>query len=412
MTPPTGPQPAGAAVTVDHVANANRCYPGEVVKLMTRVTVHAPVSGFELRIHLPTGVELDHYRALGGGQFPLFREVTRQTQRELQALPGADGEPFPLAVQGRSGQTLTVLETAQEMIWQVDAPQEAGAVYQYEADLLVLPVDSARALRSEAVVFGRVAQPAGDEEEAQRAAIRLAAETVEIQVLDKGRYLDYLPALYEQDDFMRRFLMLFESFWAPIERQIDHIENYFDPDLTPTRFLPWLASWFDLTLDGTWSEAQQRELVRSVMWLYRRRGTRVALQRYLEILTQHPVEISERRARNFMLGPQGRLGVGVALGRGNVPHTFTVRVRMPRVMPPPGLSDEAAQKEVERLEAERRELLTRLIDAEKPAHTSYQLEILPADAADEGTPREGAPLNGVPSGGMQPDSVQPDGVQH
>jgi hypothetical protein len=143
------------------------------------------------------------------------------------------------------------------------------------------------------------------------------------------------------------------------------------------------------------------------MWLYRRRGTRVALQRYLEILTQHPVEISERRAKNFTLGLQGRLGVGVALGKGNVPHTFTVRVRMPRVVPPPGLSEEAAQDEVKRLEAERRGLLMRLIDAEKPAHTSYQLEILPAGASNDGVRHEGAPLNGA-----QPEGVQPNSVLH
>lgn len=374
----TGPHPAGATVTVDHVASANRCYPGEVVKLMTRVVVHAPVDGFEVHVQLPAGVELDHYRALGGGQFPLFRQLTHRTERQIRPVPGADGEPFPLTVQGRSGQSLVVLETSQEMVWQVEEPQDAGTVHQYEADLLILPVESARALRSEAVIYGTVSD--ADAAAQRGAAQRLAAETLEVQVMDKGRYLHYLPALYEQDEFIGRFLMLFESFWAPIEQQIDHIENYFDPDLTPARFLPWLASWFDLTLDGTWSEGQQRELVRSVMWLYRRRGTRVALQRYLEILTQQPVEIIERRAKNLVLGAKGRLGVGVALGTGNVPHTFTVRVRLPAVEPPPGLSDEAAAREVARLEAEKRALLERLIDAEKPAHTSYRLEILPADA--------------------------------
>lgn len=381
----SGPYPAGAAVTVDHVASANRCYPGEVIKLMTRVVVRAPVDGFEVRVQLPVGVELDQYRALGDGGMPMFRQLTQRTERQLRPVPGADGEPFPLAVRGRSGQSLTVLETTQEMIWQVEEPQDTGAVHQYEAELLILPVESARMLRSEAAIYGAVAAggqagSAEDEADADSAVQRLAAETLEVQVMDKGRYLKFLPALYEQDEFIGRFLMLFESFWAPIERQIDHVENYFDPDLTPARFLPWLASWFDLTLDGTWNEEQQRELVRSVMWLYRRRGTRVALQRYLQILTQHPVEITERRAKNLALGPKGRLGVGVALGTGNVPHTFLVRVQLLAVTPPPGLPDEEAAREVARLEAERRALLERLIDTEKPAHTSYQLEIQPADA--------------------------------
>ena len=51
---------------------------------------------------------------------------------------------------------------------------------------------------------------------------------------------------------------------------------------------------------------------------YRRRGTRVALQCYLEIFTEQPVEILEKRAKNMALGSKARLGVGVALGVGLV----------------------------------------------------------------------------------------------
>jgi phage tail-like protein len=191
-----------------------------------------------------------------------------------------------------------------------------------------------------------------------------------------GRFLEYLPSVYEQDSFMGRFLMLFESFWGPIDQQISGIHNYFDPDLTPARFLPWLASWFDLALDDNWSEAQQRELLNSVIWLYRRRGTRIALQRYLEIFTQEPVEILEKRAKNMTLGSRARLGVGVALGTGNMPHTFTVKLRLRPIVPPADLEEEAAAREVVRLEKRRLALIERMINAEKPAHTSYRIEVI------------------------------------
>jgi phage tail-like protein len=203
----------------------------------------------------------------------------------------------------------------------------------------------------------------------------VSSSTATVAIYRGGRYLEYLPSVYESDTFMGRFLMLFESFWGPIEQQISSIDNYFDPDLTPARFLPWLASWFDLVLDEHWSESQQRELLNTVMWLYRRRGTRVSLQRYLEIFTQHPVEILEKRAKNMALGPRARLGVGVALGTGNMPHTFTVRLQLPAIQPPADLEEEAATREVARLEKQRRSLIERLIVAEKPAHTSYRLEI-------------------------------------
>jgi phage tail-like protein len=170
--------------------------------------------------------------------------------------------------------------------------------------------------------------------------------------------------------------MLFESFWGPVDQQISNIHNYFDPDLTPARFLPWLATWFDLTLDEYWSEAQQRELLNSVIWLYRRRGTRVALQRFLEIFTQRPVEILEKRAKNMALGSKARLGVGVALGTGNQPHTFTVKLQLRPIESPPGLDEENAAREVARLEKKRLALIERMIVADKPAHTSYRLEVV------------------------------------
>jgi hypothetical protein len=133
-------------------------------------------------------------------------------------------------------------------------------------------------------------------------------------------------------------------------------------------------------LDEHWSETQQRELLNSVMWLYRRRGTRIAMQRYLEIFTQRPVEILEKRAKNLALGPKARLGVGVALGTGNKPHTFTVKLQLPAIAPPPGLDEEAAAREVARLEKQRLALIERMINAEKPAHTSYRREIVPVCA--------------------------------
>jgi phage tail-like protein len=202
-----------------------------------------------------------------------------------------------------------------------------------------------------------------------------SSATATIAIYRGGRYLEYLPSLYEQDNFMGRFLMLFESFWGPVDHQISNIHNYFDPDLTPARFLPWLASWFDLALDDHWSEAQQRELLNTVMWLYRRRGTRVALQRYLEIFTQHPVEILEKRAKNMTLGTRARLGVGIALGTGNVPHTFMVKLQLNELLPAPDLDAEEAARDVARREKQRLALIDRMIVAEKPAHTTYRLEV-------------------------------------
>jgi phage tail-like protein len=167
---------------------------------------------------------------------------------------------------------------------------------------------------------------------------------------------------------MGRFLMLFESFWDPIESQIENLSAYLDPRLTPPEFLPWFASWFGLVLDDRWSEEQKRLLIRSAVRLYRKRGTRQGMQEYLEILAQE-VRIIEHRADNLVVGPGSRLGPAVALGTDNVPNTFTVTVRLPS---DPSLADEG-EKAQRTLQIRR--MLKAIIEAQKPAHAGYVLRV-------------------------------------
>ncbi|MCC6456781.1 MAG: hypothetical protein IT328_17635 [Caldilineaceae bacterium] len=357
------------AITVDHVADNNRRYPGEVVSFYTRVEIHAPTPGFAVRVQVPAGLEVDTYHSSREGQMPLFYSTMEVGESELVMLPGTDGEPFPLRVPHQPMITTQPARPAQDMVWRVAEAQEAGASHEFVVTMLILPI------QQDVMAHSTAAVSLLDEADTQP----ICTATASVALYHSGRYLEFLPSLYEQDSFMGRFLMLFESFWGPIERQITDIHHYLDPDLTPARFLPWLATWFDLALDDHWSEAQQRELLNSVIWLYRRRGTRVALQRYLEIFTGQPVEILEKRAKNMTLGRKARLGVGVALGTGNMPHTFTVKVKVSPISPPEDLDEEAAAREVARLEKQRAALLNRMIVAEKPAHTSYRLEILPAE---------------------------------
>jgi phage tail-like protein len=192
--------------------------------------------------------------------------------------------------------------------------------------------------------------------------------TVAIAVAVKARSLDYLPAVYHEDDLMGRFLMLFESFWTPIEQQIDSLSYYFDPRLTPPDLLPWLASWIDLVLDERWPEHKRRRLLRSAVPLYRKRGTRQGLVEYLEIYTGQRPRIIEHRAHNLRLGPEARLGPGIALGTVNRPHTFTVILRLPPISP-------SQEEERARQELERQHKIEAIIEAEKPAHTAYNLHL-------------------------------------
>ena len=152
------------------------------------------------------------------------------------------------------------------------------------------------------------------------------------------RLLSYLPSIYHTE-FMSRFLGIFETMLTPIEWNIDNFDLFLDPGTAPADFLTWLAEWFDITFDPSWTEAQQRQLLREAHLIYARRGTRWALSRVLEIYTGHRPEIVDDDD---------------ALE----PYTFSITLPV-----------QAAQLG--------RDLIEHLIDAHKPTHTMYTLEFRP-----------------------------------
>jgi len=108
-----------------------------------------------------------------------------------------------------------------------------------------------------------------------------------------SRLLPYLPGIYH-NDFMTRFLALFESVLTPIEWTVDNFDLFLAPQTAPVSFLPWLSNWFELTFDSTWSESQRRTLLGEAHQIYARRGTKWALSRLLEIYTGHIPEIDDQ----------------------------------------------------------------------------------------------------------------------
>jgi phage tail-like protein len=319
-------------IRIDHVADFYRRYPGDLVTFYTRIGVQQPVTGITLQVSLPAGLVLGDYHA-----------------------PPGLGDLLPVVAfdDGR-----------RHLIWNVARELPAGTTWEFRAQAQVAPTPHDLTLESRALV----SVPGTDGEVEERVAVA---------VLARGSYLNHMPALYQDDELMGRFLMLFESFWGPIEEQIDNEALYFDPRMTPPGFLPWLASWLNLVLDGRLPEERQRRLIQAAVSLYRRRGSKQGLIDYLEIYTGGQADIVEHRAKDFRLGPEARLGPGIALGKGNQPHAFTVTLRLPPLVPP--LGDENG---LARQEAERRRTIEAIIEAEKPAHTVYTLRIetSPGDA--------------------------------
>ncbi|MCG2783897.1 MAG: phage tail protein [Anaerolineae bacterium] len=195
-------------------------------------------------------------------------------------------------------------------------------------------------------------------------ALTLAEASLRLTVFGKAKYLQFLPEIYESDDFTSRFLMLFESFLKPVNQQIEQVDGYFDSDLTPPEFIPWLASWVGMPVDDSIPLDRMRTLVRHATTLFQRRGTEQALHTYLEIYTTGQVEIVERRAANFVLGANTVVGNEIALGTKNQPNTILVRLRVP-----------ASELERTRYSAETyQRKISDLVRGVIPAHVLYEVE--------------------------------------
>jgi phage tail-like protein len=218
-------------------------------------------------------------------------------------------------------------------------------------------------------------------ETASRAEIIRAIRLVQTP----STYLRYLPAIFSRDDFLGRFLRIFESVLDPLDRQIDGLEHYLDPDLTPDRFLPWLASWLDVVVDDGWPRERQVALIRAAPELHRWRGTARGLREHLRLYLGVVPEIEET-AGGLRLGPSTQLGFRTVLGESGPRHHFTVTLRVP---------DPSAVDYTN---------VAALIDAQKPAHCTYTLTILPGGSG----PVELAAADG--SAAEAPDSHAPEDV--
>lgn len=95
-------------------------------------------------------------------------------------------------------------------------------------------------------------------------------------------YTQFLPPLFQESEFLSRYLKIFEVIWEPMQVRQDHLEAHFDARLAPPQILPWMAQWLGVPLDPHWPEARQRAWMREAVFLYRWRGTRYGLTRALE----------------------------------------------------------------------------------------------------------------------------------
>ncbi len=193
------------------------------------------------------------------------------------------------------------------------------------------------------------------------------SSTFNLYLRPRSLYLNFLPALYREVDFIGRFLKIFEQAFEPAVQTLDTLWAYLDALTAPEALLPFLAYWVAWPIDPRWSVQKQRRLIRQAMQIYRWRGTRRGLRLYLHLYTDLPLDehlldeadkhiaIEEAFGNGFVLNST-HLGHDALIGGGR-PYHFIVRLR----------PDNSVQVD--------ERLVRTIIEQEKPAFCTYELYI-------------------------------------
>jgi len=180
----------------------------------------------------------------------------------------------------------------------------------------------------------------------------------------RSRLVEFLPRHYQSDEFLGRFLLIFQVAFDRIERSIDNTHMLIDPGLAPPEFLTWLANWLDLDLTTSDDTESQRALIERAVELYRWKGTRRGLRAELALRLKARTLIVEN-FDGLRLGQDAVMGVNTHLGRRR-DGCMTITVKD---------EGEAGPE----LQARAEELIQQI----KPAGSGYVVRSVPATRATE-----------------------------
>jgi phage tail-like protein len=108
-----------------------------------------------------------------------------------------------------------------------------------------------------------------------------------------GSPIRHLPSNYQNNEFLRGFLMVFQHVINDTTITLDNMHEYFRPMESPASFLPMLADWLGIRLDTLGGEEEVRRFLQYAIPLYRYRGTALGLRAHLAIVSGVVPEIQE-----------------------------------------------------------------------------------------------------------------------
>ena len=92
-----------------------------------------------------------------------------------------------------------------------------------------------------------------------------------------------LPSIFQENDFLRSFLMIFQHISNDIGIKIDNINEMFRPMHCPADFLNVLSDWFGIDINLLGSVEEKRLFLQYAIPMFKLRGTAMGLKLYLYI---------------------------------------------------------------------------------------------------------------------------------
>lgn len=117
-------------------------------------------------------------------------------------------------------------------------------------------------------------------------------EIIKLKVASKNP-IRHLPSIYQENDFLRNYLMIFQHIMNETSITLDNIDNLFRPMEVDSRFLPLISSWIGVNYELLGTEDIARKVLQYAVPLYRYRGTKLGMRALLFLVTGVVPEIIE-----------------------------------------------------------------------------------------------------------------------
>lgn len=135
-----------------------------------------------------------------------------------------------------------------------------------------------------------------------------------------------------------------------------------------SQLLAWQAAWIDLDPDDSWSLDKQRQTLATILPVFRQRGTAAGLKQLLQLFVGDDIEVLDAvTAPPMTVGRNTALKsayqAGDAVVGGVRPFAFVVQLTVATY----DMTSPVVERTVAAIRA--------LVDAERPAHTNYTVEV-------------------------------------